>query len=69
MFNIFRGLFGGILVMAATVLSLIMFFVLKEYDPKMAIEQVTALETTILLAGKIKNIHISHLQIYKFKKK
>ncbi|XP_034942776.1 proton channel OtopLc-like [Chelonus insularis] len=48
-----RGLFGGILVIAATVLSLIMFFVLKESKSKMAIEQVTALETAILIAGAI----------------
>ncbi|XP_043271518.1 proton channel OtopLc-like [Venturia canescens] len=48
-----RGLFGGILVIAATVLSLIMFFVLKESKPTMAIEQVTALETAILIAGAL----------------
>ncbi|XP_011303117.1 otopetrin-3 isoform X1 [Fopius arisanus] len=51
--NAHRGLFGGILIIAATVLSLIMFFVLKDAKPKMAIQQVTALETTILIAGAI----------------
>ncbi|XP_015117002.1 proton channel OtopLc [Diachasma alloeum] len=51
--NAHRGLFGGILIIAATVLSLIMFFVLKDAKPKMAIEQVTALETAILTAGAI----------------
>ncbi|XP_063988619.1 proton channel OtopLc-like isoform X2 [Diachasmimorpha longicaudata] len=51
--NAHRGLFGGILIIAATVLSLIMFFVLKDAKPKMAIEQVTALETAILIAGGI----------------
>lgn len=35
-------------------LSLIMFFVLKDVKPKMAIEQVTALETAILICGKLK---------------
>lgn len=49
--NAHKGLFGGILVIAATVLSLIMFFVLKKSKSKMAIEQVTALETAILIAG------------------
>ncbi|XP_058796370.1 proton channel OtopLc-like [Phymastichus coffea] len=48
-----RGLFGGILVVAATVLSLIMFFVLKEAKPQMAIEQVTSLEVAIQSSGVI----------------
>ncbi|KAK0166611.1 hypothetical protein PV327_004103 [Microctonus hyperodae] len=51
-----KGLFGGILVIAATVLSLIMFFVLKESKPTMAIEQVTALETAILITGTIASV-------------
>ncbi|CAK9826085.1 Proton channel OtopLc [Anthophora retusa] len=46
-----RGLFGGILVVAATILSLIMFFVLKEAKMKIAIVQVTALDATILMLG------------------
>ncbi|KAF7381352.1 proton channel OtopLc-like isoform X1 [Vespula maculifrons] len=46
-----RGLFGGILLVAATILSLIMFFVLKEAKHKMAIQQVTALEAAILSLG------------------
>ncbi|XP_008558208.1 proton channel OtopLc [Microplitis demolitor] len=54
--NAHKGLFGGILVIAATVLSLIMFFVLKKSKPKMAIEQVTALETAILIAGGIASV-------------
>ncbi|KAJ8664984.1 hypothetical protein QAD02_006646 [Eretmocerus hayati] len=48
-----RGLFGGILVIACTVLSLIMFFVLREAKPKMAIEQVTSLEFAIHTSGTI----------------
>ena len=48
----FRGLFGGILVVAATILSLIMFFVLKEAKMKIAIVQVTSLDATILMLGK-----------------
>ncbi|XP_066586542.1 proton channel OtopLc-like isoform X3 [Prorops nasuta] len=48
-----RGLFGGILIIAATILSLIMFFVLKEAKPKMAIQQVTALEAAILILSTI----------------
>ncbi|KAH0550535.1 proton channel OtopLc-like [Cotesia glomerata] len=54
--NAHKGLFGGILVIAATVLSLIMFFVLKKSKSKMAIEQVTALETAILIAGAIASV-------------
>ncbi|KAK0177006.1 hypothetical protein PV328_001098 [Microctonus aethiopoides] len=54
--NAHKGLFGGILVIAATVLSLIMFFVLKESKPTMAIEQVTALETAILITGTIASV-------------
>ncbi|XP_008214404.2 proton channel OtopLc-like [Nasonia vitripennis] len=48
-----KGLFGGILVVAATVLSLIMFFVLREAKPKMAIQQVTSLEVAIQFSGTI----------------
>ncbi|XP_014235078.1 uncharacterized protein LOC106657895 isoform X1 [Trichogramma pretiosum] len=51
-----RGLFGGILVVAATVLSLIMFFVLRETNPQMAIEQVTSLEAAIQTAGMIASV-------------
>lgn len=50
--NFFRGLFGGILVVAATILSLIMFFVLKEAKLNIAIVQVTALDATILGLGR-----------------
>lgn len=46
-----RGLFGGILLVAATILSLIMFFVLREAKLKMAIQQVTALEAATLSLG------------------
>lgn len=42
------------MIIAATVLSLIMFFVLKKSKPLIAIEQVTALETAILIAGSLK---------------
>ncbi|XP_014217657.1 uncharacterized protein LOC106646135, partial [Copidosoma floridanum] len=45
-----RGLFGGVLVVAATVLSLIMFFVLKEAKPQMAVQQVTLLEVAIQIS-------------------
>lgn len=48
-----RGLFGGILIIAATVLSLIMFFVLKDSQPKIAIQQVTALEIAIQISGAL----------------
>ncbi|XP_061927128.1 proton channel OtopLc-like isoform X3 [Apis cerana] len=48
-----RGLFGGILIVAATILSLIMFFVLKETKMEIAIVQVTALDATILTLGGI----------------
>ncbi|XP_076619411.1 proton channel OtopLc [Colletes latitarsis] len=51
-----RGLFGGILVVAATILSLIMFFVLKEAKMNIAIVQVTALDATILGLGMIASI-------------
>ncbi|XP_076176724.1 proton channel OtopLc [Ptiloglossa arizonensis] len=51
-----RGLFGGILVVAATILSLIMFFVLKETKMNIAIVQVTALDATILALGMIASI-------------
>ncbi|XP_015179314.1 PREDICTED: otopetrin-3-like [Polistes dominula] len=51
-----RGLFGGILLVAATILSLIMFFVLRETKHKMAIQQVTALEAAILSLGVIASI-------------
>ncbi|XP_076236991.1 proton channel OtopLc [Calliopsis andreniformis] len=51
-----RGLFGGILVVAATILSLIMFFVLKEAKMKIAIVQVTALDATILGLGMIASV-------------
>ncbi|XP_076642100.1 proton channel OtopLc [Halictus rubicundus] len=51
-----RGLFGGILVVAATILSLIMFFVLKEAKMKIAIVQVTALDATILALGMLASI-------------
>ncbi|XP_043488566.1 proton channel OtopLc-like [Polistes fuscatus] len=51
-----RGLFGGILLVAATILSLIMFFVLRETKHKMAIQQVTALEAAILSLGAIASI-------------
>ncbi|XP_076676987.1 proton channel OtopLc [Andrena cerasifolii] len=51
-----RGLFGGILVVAATILSLIMFFVLKEAKLKIAIVQVTALDATILTLGMIASV-------------
>ncbi|KAL7290342.1 hypothetical protein TKK_0016037 [Trichogramma kaykai] len=51
-----RGLFGGILVVAATVLSLIMFFVLRETNPQMAIEQVTSLEAAVQTAGMIASV-------------
>lgn len=40
-------------MVAATVLSLIMFFVLREAKPKMAILQVTALEVAIQSSGTI----------------
>lgn len=39
------------MVVAATILSLIMFFVLKEAKMKIAIVQVTALDATILVLG------------------
>ncbi|XP_043526020.1 proton channel OtopLc-like isoform X3 [Frieseomelitta varia] len=51
-----RGLFGGILIIAATILSLIMFFMLKEAKMKIAIVQVTALDATILALGMIASI-------------
>nr|XP_031839652.1 proton channel OtopLc-like [Nomia melanderi] len=51
-----RGLFGGILIVAATILSLIMFFVLKEAKMKIAIVQVTALDATILALGMLASI-------------
>ncbi|XP_026675018.1 proton channel OtopLc-like [Ceratina calcarata] len=51
-----RGLFGGILVVAATILSLIMFFVLKEAKMKIAIVQVTALDGSILLLGMVASV-------------
>ncbi|XP_028523113.1 proton channel OtopLc-like isoform X2 [Apis cerana] len=51
-----RGLFGGILIVAATILSLIMFFVLKETKMEIAIVQVTALDATILTLGMIASI-------------
>ncbi|XP_076760671.1 proton channel OtopLc isoform X1 [Xylocopa sonorina] len=51
-----RGLFGGILIVAATILSLIMFFVLKEANVNIAIVQVTALDGTILLLGMIASV-------------
>ncbi|KAI4497662.1 hypothetical protein M0802_007202 [Mischocyttarus mexicanus] len=51
-----RGLFGGILLVAATILSLIMFFVLRETKHKMAIQQVTALEAAILSLGAVASI-------------
>ncbi|KAK9297913.1 hypothetical protein QLX08_008569 [Tetragonisca angustula] len=51
-----RGLFGGILIIAATILSLIMFFMLKEAKMKIAIIQVTALDATILALGMIASI-------------
>ncbi|XP_017757052.1 PREDICTED: otopetrin-3-like isoform X1 [Eufriesea mexicana] len=51
-----RGLFGGIMVVAATILSLIMFFVLKEAKMKIAIVQVTALDATILVLGMIASV-------------
>ncbi|KAK2583164.1 hypothetical protein KPH14_009187 [Odynerus spinipes] len=51
-----RGLFGGILLVAATILSLIMFFVLREAKLKMAIQQVTALEAAILSLGIVASI-------------
>ncbi|XP_053999400.1 proton channel OtopLc-like isoform X1 [Hylaeus anthracinus] len=54
--NSHRGLFGGILVVAATILSLIMFFVLKEAKMNIAIVQVTALDATILALGMIASI-------------
>ncbi|XP_046748547.1 proton channel OtopLc-like isoform X2 [Diprion similis] len=46
-----KGLFAGILIIAATILSLIMFFVLKEEKPDIAVQQVTVLEACILLGG------------------
>lgn len=52
-----RGLFGGILVIAATILSLIMFFVLKKAKPFVAIKQVAALEATILTLGNVLSSH------------
>ncbi|XP_003393808.1 proton channel OtopLc-like [Bombus affinis] len=51
-----KGLFGGILVVAATILSLIMFFVLKEAKMKIAIVQVTSLDATILMLGMIASV-------------
>lgn len=51
-----RGLFGGILVVAATILSLIMFFVLKEAKLNIAIVQVTALDATILGLGMFASV-------------
>nr|XP_034171145.1 proton channel OtopLc-like [Osmia lignaria] len=51
-----RGLFGGILVVAATILSLIMFFVLKEAKNQIAIVQVTALDATILMLGMMASV-------------
>ncbi|XP_033321539.1 proton channel OtopLc [Megalopta genalis] len=51
-----RGLFGGILVVAATILSLIMFFVLKEAKMKIAVVQVTALDATILALGMLASV-------------
>lgn len=51
-----RGLFGGILIIAATILSLIMFFMLKEAKMKIAIVQVTALDATLLVLGMIASI-------------
>lgn len=40
------------MIVAATILSLIMFFVLKETKMEIAIVQVTALDATILTLGK-----------------
>nr|XP_003702250.2 PREDICTED: otopetrin-3-like [Megachile rotundata] len=51
-----RGLFGGILVVAATILSLIMFFVLREAKNEIAIVQVTALDATILMLGMVASV-------------
>ncbi|XP_078041961.1 proton channel OtopLc isoform X2 [Augochlora pura] len=51
-----RGLFGGILIVAATILSLIMFFVLKEAKMKIAVVQVTALDATILALGMLASV-------------
>ncbi|XP_024939721.1 proton channel OTOP3 isoform X2 [Cephus cinctus] len=56
-----RGLFGGILVIAGTVLSLIMFFVLKDSKPMMAVKQVTALETAILIAALIASLRAAFM--------
>ncbi|XP_048511029.1 proton channel OtopLc-like isoform X2 [Athalia rosae] len=51
-----RGLFGGILVISATVLSLIMFFVLKDEKPDIAVQQVTVLEASLLTLGIIASV-------------
>lgn len=42
------------MIVAATILSLIMFFVLKETKMEIAIVQVTALDATILTLGKFR---------------
>lgn len=51
-----KGLFGGILIIAGTILSLIMFFVLKEEKPHIAVQQVTVLEASVLVLGIIASV-------------
>lgn len=50
-------------MVAATVLSLIMFFVLKELYPSIAVQQVTALEIAIHVTGLIAAVSAA-VQVY-----
>lgn len=54
------------MIVAATILSLIMFFVLKETKMEIAIVQVTALDATILTLGKFRSRNFLSLYSFSF---